>query len=282
MSQDTLQNIVLAMIQGFAEIFPISSSGHLAVYGSILGQEMSFDKVLLFHLGTFFAILYFYRKEVASILTGKLGWRTPRFMLVSFLTTVLVGLAMERTVVNALVQRPRYVAALWFLNGLIVALIGILSGSGFKKITDLQAREYVIIGVAQGIAALPGISRLGLTLGAGLLQELTWFEALKLSFLLSLPTILGANLLKLFRFLGIGPVVILHLLTGDGSMTFELTMSSLNTSQVVTGVLIVLTALGCGLVAIEFLSRFLGRRLLRHFGLYCMVAGSFFWLYLSL
>lgn len=268
MSPDTFHNIILAVLQGFTEVFPISSSGHLAVYGRILGQEMSFDKIVLFHLGTFLAILYFYRKDIVQILTGKLGWRMPGLMLLSFLTTALIGLVLEGTLGNPLVQQPQYVAALWLVNGLIVALIGVLSGPGFKKMSDLGLREYVIIGVAQGIAALPGISRLGLTLGAGLSQKMTWFEALKLSFLLSLPTILAANLFKLFWFLYLEP---------SGPAVDRLSMA-----QVLPDVLLVLTTLGCGLLALEFLSRFLGRRLLLYFGLYCLVAGSFFWLYLGL
>ena len=128
-----LPNITLAMMQGVTEIFPVSSSGHLAVYGRILGREMSFEKVLLFHLGTFFAILYFYRRDVVYILTGREGRKIPCSMLISFTTTALVGSAIEAMFVNSLVQQPRYVAALWLVNGLLVALLAFLVGQVARR-----------------------------------------------------------------------------------------------------------------------------------------------------
>jgi len=91
-----------------------------------------------------------------------------------------------------------------------------------------------------------------------------------------------ANLFELLRFLDIAPMKILSLTAHSGPGPLELTANSFNMLQMTMGVLITLTALGCGLLAIQFLLRFLGRRLLTFFGLYCMVAGSFFWLYFSL
>ena len=263
-----VENIVLAVLQGFSEIFPISSSGHLAVYGSVMGVDLSFERIVLFHLGTFCAILYFYRKDVAAILTGKWGWKTPALMLVSFATTALVGYAVEQTLGVPIVQQTQQVALLWIVNGLFVAFAGVLSGSGEKHIIDIGLREYLVIGVAQGIAALPGISRLGLTLGAGLLQRMTWGEALKLSFILSLPTILAANLLEIARLIYVG--------------SGRLDLSGDVMSRLLVDVLLILPVAVCGLLALRFLSRFLGRRLLIYFGIYCVAAGSFFWMYLQL
>lgn len=265
------QNIVLAILQGFTEIFPISSSGHLAVYGKVWGQDMSFDRVILFHLGTFLAILYFYRKDVIYLITGRAGWKLPGLMLMSFGITALTGFVIKGTLADSLVEQPQYVTVLWLINGLILILVGVVTEPGFKKMSELGVKEYVIIGVAQGVAALPGISRLGLTLGAGLLQKMTWFEALKLSFLLSLPTILMANLsLPALQ-------VLLH-------PTIPTSSTSNPSLTPVLDILIALITLGCGLLALYFLSRFLflGRRLLRCFGLYCMVAGFFFLFYLNL
>ena len=268
MPTGVLENIVLAVLQGFSEIFPISSSGHLAVYASVLGVDISFERIVLFHLGTFCAILYFYRKDVAAILTGKWGWQIPSLMLISFATTALVGFAVEETLSVSIVQQPQSVALLWIVNGLFIAFAGARSGSGEKLIGDIGLREFIIIGVAQGVAALPGISRLGLTLGAGLLQKMTWSEALKLSFILSLPTILAANLLRMARLI----------YAGSG----RLSLSSQVLSQLLVDVLLLLPVAACGLLALRFLSRFLGRRLLIYFGVYCVAAGSFFWMYLQL
>jgi undecaprenyl-diphosphatase len=268
MLTDVVEKIVLAVLQGFTEVFPVSSSAHLAVYGSVLGIELSFDKIVLFHLGTFCAILYFYRKDVAAILTGQWGWKIPSLMLLSFATTAIIGFVVVEVLSASIVQQPRYIAVLWIVNGLIMAFVGARSGPGVKGIRDIGLREYLIIGVAQGVAALPGISRLGLTLGAGLLQRMTWSEALKLSFLLSLPTILAANLVELFWLIYAG---------SSGPDTYGSLVS-----QLLADILFILPAAGCGLLALTFLSKFLGRRLLIYFGIYCLAAGSFFWMYLHL
>jgi undecaprenyl-diphosphatase len=188
-------------------------------------------------------------------------------MLLSFAVTAVLGFAVEETLSKPLVKQPQSVAVLWLVNGLVVILVGYPGRSGSKQMGDLGVRDYVIIGLAQGVAALPGISRLGLTLGAGLLQRMTWSEALKLSFLLSLPTILAANLLEAVRYL-----------SGTSS---GLAMEQISVSQLLLDAVLLLPAVGCGLLALGFLNRFLGRRLLVYFGVYCLAAGSFFWLYLQ-
>jgi undecaprenyl-diphosphatase len=170
------------------------------------------------------------------------------------------------------------------VNGLIVFVIGAARGPGQRNISDLGLGDYLIIGVAQGAAALPGISRLGMTLVAGLARGMKWSETVQLSFLLSLPTILAANLYEL-----LDPMDSVQLSSQPSIPFLTVTIPAipfpiLEPGRIIIGLLSVLITYGCGLLALNFLSKFVyvGRRLLVYFGVYCVVAGAFFLFYLKL
>jgi undecaprenyl-diphosphatase len=221
-TMEFLGKLVLGLIQGFTEVFPVSSSGHLAmtrrILQDILGLEgIPFEVAVFLHFGTFVAILLFYQKDVVSLWrssvasllkrvgkplmrspqpsTNELGERTPAFLLVSLFLTGMLGLGL-RAIARRCYENPLIVGGLLVLNGLVVYLAGQFS-SGSRRIRDLGVWDYVIIGLAQGLSVIPGLSRFGFTLCAGLWRKMEWFEALKLSFLLSLPTVLAAGLLEL-------------------------------------------------------------------------------------
>jgi undecaprenyl-diphosphatase len=266
---DVLRQLLLTVLQGVTEVFPVSSSAHLVVYGRILGSQLSLNDILFFHLGTFLAILWFYRTDVLDLTLGRAGWRLPGLMIVSFISTAAVGIVVKETLADALVNDPYMVSLLWTVNGILVILIGVRCKPGSKQLQNLTVKEFVLIGIAQGIAAMPGISRLGMTIGVGLLQKLSWQESVKLSFLLSLPTILLANLyvLALHEFSPTATAVAVP----HGQATFP-------------GIIVILLTLATGLFGLYILRRllFLGRRLLFFFGMYCIASGLFFSLYLDL
>ena len=269
--------LLLAAIQGITEIFPVSSSGHLVVLGNILNQGLTFGNVLFLHLGTFAAILIAYRKDVGTIILGKAGWRIPWLMFLSVIATSLLGLFITRFIVQRIIDAPSLVAMMWAINGVTVGIFGHVSRRGTRQLNELKIGEWILLGLVQGITAIPGLSRLGFTLGTALMLNLTWFEALRTSFLLSLPVILAANLYNLAQPLSQSPVLI-----EEGVLSAIGTLIPAGTGHEWVLFLMFLVTFGSSLLAIRFLSRFLGRRLLIFFGLYCLLAGVFFPIFLGI
>ena len=258
---ETLKHILLAVIQGVTEVFPVSSSGHLSIFGRIFDIEISFSILLIFHFGTFFAILIFYNDEIRKLLRSHAGRRSLIFMGIGFIATSIVGFVVKFVIIDSVIQNTNYVTTLLIFNGIIIGSTGLLTNPGTKNMTDLTIKDYLLVGIANGLASLPGISRLGLTLSVGLLRNMNWFEALKMSFLFSLPTIFFGNL---FEFVTSNPV-------GLQSGTIS-----------IISVLIFTISFLVGLIALYLFSKYLGRELLIYLGGYCVAAGIFFSLYLQL
>jgi undecaprenyl-diphosphatase len=270
-----LQDFFLGIIQGLTVVFPISSSGHLIVYGRILDRELSFSSILLLKIGTLFAVVYYYRKDILRLVFGYEGRALVGRLLVCLAATGALGYILEDRFVGALTSRPDQVALLLVVNGVLIAFLGVFARPGTRTMSELNIREYLFIGAIQGLAGLPGLSRLGLTLGAGLLRKMSWAEALTLSFLLSIPTILAANILVFVKSFLAQPI--------SWSLP-EWSTLSLDPAFLLAKLMPVVVAFVCGLAGLQILYRvlFLGRRLLLHFGIYCVCTGLFFVLYLRL
>ncbi|MDQ3704176.1 MAG: undecaprenyl-diphosphate phosphatase [Chloroflexota bacterium] len=218
---ELLGYIILGLVQGIAEVFPISSSAHLAMTRDILHATLgfrgfSFQAAIFLHIGTFIAILLWYQRDVVELWQGfsrsvfvylfrlvsgrtRVGITDPNArvafrMLASLLTTAILGKTLQTAAGNVF-DSSKIISAFLIVNGIIL-LASTRLPWGKKKIQDIELRDFILIGAAQGIAVLPGISRFGMTLCACLARGLSWYEALKLSFLLSLPTVLGATLLE--------------------------------------------------------------------------------------
>lgn len=275
--------LILGIIQGLTEVFPVSSSAHLTIARSFLQKSFGFEgfrfEVSVFlHIGTMVAIFAFYQKDVVALWrsfaatlmksiilksTGRinpeiidLNARTPFMMLFSLCVTFLFALPLKHFA-ERLFYQVSWISALLILNGIIILAVAHFS-AGKKRIAEIGLREYLIIGAAQGIAVIPGISRFGMTLCAGLLCGLSWFEALKLSFLLSLPTILGAVVFEIIENYVLGG----HL-------------SDLNVVGVALGIIV---AGIVGYFAIKFLMQksLHTRNKLAYFGYYSIMVGLFF------
>jgi undecaprenyl-diphosphatase len=202
--------LALGVLQGVTEFLPISSDGHLALAHLLLGagdSDLVFDIVT--HLGTMLAILVLLRRRIADLLRAALAWigqrdadpalRTQQRWLVliavASVPTALVGLALEGTTESMRLQ-PLWVG-LWLCatGALLVAAERI--GGRTRDAAALGARDAVLIGIAQGLAVLPGLSRSGTTVATGLWRNLSPAVAVDFSLLISVPAVLGANLLKL-------------------------------------------------------------------------------------
>lgn len=189
--------VVLAVVQGFTEFLPISSSGHLVVLSAILAngdpsQLEIGDLSVVLHFGTLLSIIVFFWRRIWRLLGDDR--RTIGLLVVGTIPAVVIGLTIELTckhlIENAL------------LAGLMLPVTGVIllwaarELEGTRQYGELTLGQALIIGVTQAMAILPGISRSGTTISAGLQLRMSPKEAATFSFLLAIPAIGGAGLLK--------------------------------------------------------------------------------------
>jgi len=200
------QAIFLGVIQGVTEFMPISSSGHLVFFQSLfrLKEPQLFFDVML-HLGTLLSVIVFFRADIQEILQGigrvlkkKEGTHQgAKFFLWIILATVPTGLMgiIFHDWFKSLFSRPKVVGIMLLITGLGLFLTRWVKKEG-RDIEKMGWKDSILIGVVQGIAIIPGISRSGATISAGLFCGLDRELSGKFSFLLSIPAILGATLLE--------------------------------------------------------------------------------------
>lgn len=191
--------ILLGLIQGITEFFPISSSGHLTLFQSLLGLQ-NLDKLIIFdlvcHLGTLLSIACIYRKHIAHLFTKNKTGLLPIFVG----TLPLFPAAFFLKPIENLYNETSLLG-FFFLGTAAILSIGILWGSE-KAVSELQKktlRDAFLIGCSQAIALLPGISRSGTTISAARLLGWKGEDALSFSFMLAIPAILGGTCLKIFH-----------------------------------------------------------------------------------
>lgn len=201
--------LALAVVQGLTEFLPVSSSGHLVLAQTLFGVEAStaFLYDILLHLGTALAALAFYRRDVAGILQGlstssreavpELRESRRLLLLLAAATapTAAIGFAFK-DFFEGLFASPTAVLGALAATGATLIASSLLRGPG-RPIGEAPWWKAAVVGVAQAVAIIPGISRSGSTIVAGLVVGLRREDAVKFSFLLSLPAILGAALLEL-------------------------------------------------------------------------------------
>jgi len=196
-----IEAIVLGIVQGIAEFLPISSSGHLLVIPSLFGWEpmgIEFDTIM--HLATFLAVVFVFKKDILEIAKAmtrkeksphkKLGW----MIVIATIPVVAAGLLLEDTI-DATIRTPFVVAISLIFWGVVLLLADIRSKHVAKKTKseeNLSWRQSITIGLTQTLALIPGTSRSGITMTAGLFQNLDRKTTARFSFLLSIPAVGGA------------------------------------------------------------------------------------------
>lgn len=216
--------MVLAIIQGLAEFIPVSSSGHLIIVRRLLGwnelspaHELTFDVAL--HFGTLLSVLFYFRRTWFQIIRAALGGKVVRFseaggsdtnltpdeqreerLLLWFLAIATIpgaiaGKLLENSAEDYFREHIVLIAAALIVVALLMWL-GEAVGKRQKPMTRASFADSLGIGVAQAFALIPGVSRSGATITAGLFCNLTREAAVRFSFLLSTPIIAGAALLK--------------------------------------------------------------------------------------
>lgn len=193
---------LLGAIQGLTEFLPVSSSGHVTL-GAVLFQlkDLSIGAVLIVHIGTLLATLLVLRREVAAAiasfvtnLSSPLATAESREaigVIIGTIPTAIIGLAL-RDWVESVADNPHAIAVAF----LITAALLVTTRVQLARRDDVPLWAYFVIGIVQGIAVFPGISRSGSTIAAAMLLGIRANVAFRISFLLSIPAIAGATLLE--------------------------------------------------------------------------------------
>ncbi len=277
-----LQSIVTGILQGFSELFPISSLGHAVLFPAWIGgswerflsNETSGESpyllmIIALHLASSLTLIWFFRerwkvliKAFFTSLTKRNGFNASEQLIWKFiLATIPVGILgiLFQDEVGDLFSDPYAVGGFLFLNGILLAGIEVYKKYRIKKeLTDTEEignGQAVVIGFAQAAALFPGISRFGITMSAGLARGLSHSAASDFAFLIATPVIVGASILKLPKLFDpeishiIGPVLV---------------------GSVVSAI--------CTYISIAFLVRWFKTHTLYPFAVYCLVIGALsFW-----
>lgn len=203
---ETAAAAILGVVQGLTEFLPVSSSGHLVLFQSrlpVLGDPVAFDLVL--HLGTLLPVLWIYRADLASMVhdafqgegppSQRPGLRLLALMVLGSVPTAIIGLSLE-DVFEHLFSTPVAVGVALLVTGALLFATR-YAPKGTRGVRDMDWRHALAIGTIQGMAITPGISRSGSTIALALYMGIERETAARYSFLLSVPAIGGAFLLKL-------------------------------------------------------------------------------------
>lgn len=201
---DWWQAAILALLQGLTEFLPISSSAHLVIPSLMLGwkdQGLAFDVAV--HVGTLSAVVIYFRRDLTALLLALVsgarersvndGCRQVLFLAIATLPVVITGFLLNDVIETHLRTLP-VIAATTLIFGLALGLADRSARDGIQR--ELTLPIALAVGIAQAIAPIPGVSRSGVTITAGLLLGLGHQRAARFSFLLSIPVIAGAGLLK--------------------------------------------------------------------------------------
>ncbi len=246
-----LNAILWGIIQGLTEFLPISSSGHLVVIPALLdrpGPDLATSAML--HLGTLAAVLVYFRSDLAAMARfDRPGRKLITLILIGTIPAAVLGLTFESKV-EELVGEPVVVSYMLIVTGVILLGTTLLR-LGDKMVADVTVADSVTIGFAQAFALIPGISRSGMTISAGLVRGLERTQAARFAFLLGIPAIAGAGLLEMVDVLRSGESI-------EASVWVGMVAAALS-----------------GYAAIAVLLRLLGRVGLAPFGVYCVAMGAF-------
>lgn len=244
--------ILLGIIQGLTEFLPISSSGHLVLTQEILGVKqpgVSFELIL--HLGTLLAVLVYFRRQLVALIRSIFDSNLMQersmimFLIAGTIPAVIVGLFFKNYFEQAF-GSPAFTSAMLIVTGLILFSTRLVK-KGDKRVTLLAA---IIIGIGQALAILPGISRSGSTIATGMLFGVRPSKAAEFSFLLAIPAILGAVVLKIDDLLAIDTALI---------------------GQYVVGTIF---SFIFGLAAVSMLLAVIKKGKLEYFAYYCVAVGA--------
>ncbi len=278
---DILKAIVMGLIQGITEFLPVSSSGHLAIFSKIFKMEL--DSTILFevmlHFGTLVSIIVVFREDIWRLLreffyilltcianfciwikriSGDKSYKYIKvisnsyrklviFVIVSSIPTAILGFLSADLVEKA--SGSLLVVGICMMITAVVLVIADVLPRGKDHIKDVPYSGAFLLGIAQGIATFPGISRSGATISCGMMIGMTKKTAVRYSFIMSIPVVLGATILKLF----------------------DLSSEPVNVAQVPAYVVGTLVAGITGYFSIKYMLKMVRRHRYYGFAVYCAV-----------
>ncbi|MCL2350363.1 MAG: undecaprenyl-diphosphate phosphatase [Defluviitaleaceae bacterium] len=247
-----LEAIILGLIQGLAEFLPISSSGHLAIGHFLFGLE---DEGLLFsivvHIGTLIPVVVVFWRDIWAILRRPFQKMTG-LLIVATLPAAVVGFLFE-DMVEAAFASLTFIAFGFVITGLVL-LFSDRKQKNEKTAEKITWLDAALIGIAQAVAILPGVSRSGSTIGMALARGIKREDAAKFAFLMSIPIILGATLLQ-----------VIHIARGD-IMIYGLNFVNLGAGMLAAAI--------SGYVAIRFMLAAIKKAKLRYFAYYVLTLAA--------
>lgn len=263
---DAIQALILGIVQGFTEWLPVSSSGHLVILQEAWGLDVPVLFDVLLHVATALVVLVFMRREVleifkslarftkrcrsgekaATVLREEDGAMMAWLIVIGTIPTALIGVAF-RMWIEPLFKSTLAVAIALIITGIVLSPTYIAREGGGRKLNTVDAAA---IGVVQGIAIVPGISRSGMTISAGLLLGAERVRVARYSFLLAVPAILGAAL----------------------AGSFEIGSSGLNIDIPILAIAMISTVISA-FIALRMLLAIISRARLYLFAPYCIAVG---------
>nr|WP_239559129.1 undecaprenyl-diphosphatase UppP [Sporohalobacter salinus] len=248
-----MDGIILGIVQGITEFLPISSSGHLVIFKKLLGftePQLIYDVFL--HFGTLIAVTIFYWDDIKELLSFDFKYNKERILIiVATLPTAIMGFVLKDTF-EKLFGSILSVSIALLVTGVLLWLVDSLDINFDKEIKNLNLLQAIVIGIAQGLAITPGISRSGITIITGLFVGLRRKSAARFSFLIFIPAVLGATLLEVVDLFEVGSIEVNYLALIIGTVT----------STIV------------GYAAIKFLLRILEKDKFKNFAYYVWGIGS--------
>lgn len=252
---DQVAAAILGLVQGLTEFLPVSSTAHLILVSDVLKLDpdkfgLSFDVAL--HLGTALAVLLYFATTwiglVVDVLRGR--WRLPLVIVAGTIPAAIAGVLFESAVSTTL--RSAVYIAIGLLAGSAIFVLAERLGARRRRLERVTILDAIVVGTAQAIALLPGISRSGITISAGLFRGLERGDATRFAFLLSTPIIVGAGVKTLL----------------DARKAAELTT---HLDVVAIGFIV---SFGSGLAAVAFMVRYLRTHSLNVFVVYRVVLAA--------
>ena len=218
--------LILGLVQGLTEFIPVSSSAHLNITHWLLGRHernLTFDVML--HFGTLAALAFYFRHDWAELLRNPQQKGLRNLVFAACVPAVIAGLLLRDVQNTPYFADPRFNAIMLMVMG---ALLWVADHTGRKRrdLDKLNWKDALAVGCSQALALVPGVSRSGATITAGLFRRLTREAAARFSFLMSLPITLGAALFELRGALKAGAFASLH--TSPGVMLIGITASALS------------------------------------------------------
>jgi len=245
-----IEVFILAVVQGLTEWLPISSSGHLVITQKALGLNLPLIYSVMLHLGTLIVVLTVFRKDIADIIkaVAKRDFETEEgklalFIVVGSVPTAIIGFIFHDFLESLFSNLPAVGLAL-LITGAVLFLSEKRLGNKKMSITDS-----LLIGLAQAIAIIPGISRSGATISTGLLRKIDKTTAFKYSFLLSAPAIAGATLME----------------------SKQLALGNIDPTPLLLGTIVSMTV---GYASLKILQKIVMNEKIHLFAYYCWLAGA--------